>query len=342
MAGMNQGPPPGFTVPCNNDGTDSYTPDIQHYLQEFSERASRYTKNLDQWVDRDPTACFAGGDAIVYRGTLRPEGTCVAVKTFRFGHRSSPTVLKTMLREVHVWSKLMHPNVLPLLGIATKFDDTISIISRWITKGNAHDYVQDLRVDPRPVLLGIARGLDYLHNRTPNPVYHGDLKGSNILISDEGHALLTDFGLSYLVNSSFSMTVHDRCGGTLNWMAPELLDVEGNVVKTSAGDVWSFGMTVLELFTRHVPFHDTYYQKHVMVRILQDRLPGRPSDNSTGSRMTDGWWGLCRSCWNPEVSLRPSMSQIVEAIEQCIPDPRSISVCGVIGSQSPTRHSGLR
>ncbi|KAI6141609.1 kinase-like domain-containing protein [Pisolithus tinctorius] len=265
----------------------------------------------------ETTKYLTGGDAIVYRGRLLPGGTSVAVKTYRFGHKSDREVLKNFLRETHLWSKLIHPNVLPLLGITTKFDSTISIISKWMSNGNAHDYVQDLKVDPRPLLRGVARGLDYLHNCSPNPVYHGDLKGFNILISDGGHALLTDFGLSYLVNSSFSMTGQQQCGGSLNWMAPEFLATEGNVEMTPAGDVWSFGMTVLELFTRKKPFHETLYRIHVFSRILKGLLPHRPSDDCTLLRMTDQWWELCCLCWNTTPSLRPSMSQVVETIERC-------------------------
>ncbi|KAI6014349.1 kinase-like protein [Pisolithus marmoratus] len=318
MAGMNstyQGPPPGLTAPCNNDGKDSDDSNIQHVLQEFSERASHYAINLDQRIDRETKPRFIGGEAIIYRGRPKHEGTFVAVKTFRFGYRSDPPVLKTILREVHILSKLEHPNVLPLLGITTEFDSTISIVLKWMSRGNAHDYVQDPEVDPRPLLLGIARGLDYLHTRIPKPVYHGDLKGSNVLISDEGHALLTDFGLSYLVDSSFSMTTDDRCGGTLNWMAPEFLNGEGNIVMTPAGDVWSFGMTALELFTRKKPFHDISNRRLIIACILQGRLPRRPSDVLTRARMTDDWWSLCYSCWRTTAPSRPSMSEIVEMIE---------------------------
>ncbi|KAG6326687.1 hypothetical protein ID866_12305, partial [Astraeus odoratus] len=77
------------------------------------------------------------------------------------------------------------------------------MVSAWMDNGNAYEYVQNTLVDPRPLLSDIAEGLRYLHNHEP-PIYHGDLKGQNVLISDDGHALLADFGLSFLVRSSFS------------------------------------------------------------------------------------------------------------------------------------------
>jgi len=66
----------------------------------------------------------------------------------------------------------------------------------------------------------------------------------NILISDNGKALLTDFGFSVAINSSFSIDISDTGGikGTLRWMSPEILD--GGEVSHQA-DVWAFGMTAL-------------------------------------------------------------------------------------------------
>ena len=66
----------------------------------------------------------------------------------------------------------------------------------------------------------------------------------NVLISPEGRALLTDFGYSHLTSSSFSMSVDTPRGGTLNWLAPEVIVSEEYPV-TLPRDIWAFGMTVL-------------------------------------------------------------------------------------------------
>jgi len=107
-----------------------------------------------------------------------------------------------LLKEVHVWCKLAHANVLPLLGITTEFDLTVSIVSPWMENGNAHNYVQDKTVDPRPLvnahirrynyltyttmqIEGIAEGMHYLHNYKPYPIFHGDLKGVGLVTFQE-------------------------------------------------------------------------------------------------------------------------------------------------------------
>ncbi|KAL4070277.1 kinase-like domain-containing protein [Scleroderma citrinum] len=97
---------------------------------------------------------------------------------------------------------------------------------------------------------------------------------------------------------------------SINWTAPEILDGKGVASKM---DVWSFAMTVLELFTRDLPFSGLSGVRDIMLRIFRGP-PDRPSDESTCHRLTERWWDLCSACWNQEPSLRPTMSQIVHRI----------------------------
>ena len=78
----------------------------------------------------------------------------------------------------------------------------------------------------------------------------------NVLISPEGRALLTDFGYSHLTSSSFSMSVDTPHGGTLNWLAPEVIMSE-EYPATLPRDIWAFGMTVLVCFQGFVHAHLT-------------------------------------------------------------------------------------
>ncbi|KIM54861.1 hypothetical protein SCLCIDRAFT_30817 [Scleroderma citrinum Foug A] len=326
----NSGPPPddplGSAVHSQNHLevlSNDYSPfdtsqagdimDIQPMLRDLAERASRYCTDLGDKVDRDITKIVRGGSAFVYRGILRPEGVPVAVKTFHFGHKSD-----SLLHEVHVWSKLCHRNVLPLLGITTKFDQTISIVSAWMTLGNAYDYVQNMEVDPRPLLVGIATGLQYLHSHKPNPIYHGDLKGLNVLISNDGRPLLVDFGFSFIVNSS---DVEGGRGGTPHWMAPEQFESdECTALATAQADVWAFGMTALELFTRQRPFPEIDTLPRLIIRIILRGPPDRPSDETTCFRLTDEWWNICLSCWHSDPMTRPRISDILAKFPMDSPD----------------------
>ena len=78
------------------------------------------------------------------RGGSPGDAETIKVRTIR--------VLRLFLKEVHAWSKLAHENVLPLIGITTQFDLTVSIVSPWMEKGTARDHVRDKSVDPRPLV----------------------------------------------------------------------------------------------------------------------------------------------------------------------------------------------
>ncbi|KAI6148904.1 WD40-repeat-containing domain protein [Pisolithus tinctorius] len=111
------------------------------------------------------------------------------------------------------------------------------------------------------------------------------------------------------------MTTEDVRGGSLPWMAPELLNNECTSIAT---DVWAFGMVVLELFTRLQPFHDCRTPANLMYRLSWGPLPHRPPAHLTEFRMTDIWWGICTSCWRTDPSLRPTIEVIVEKVRRAV------------------------
>lgn len=149
----------------------------QEDVDKLLRLGSRYCVDFAWLVERDETLSLRGGFSNTYRGILHPEGRKVAVKTFlprAFGEEDrgqkvcsqciSTAFLECyssgqwVLREVYVLCQLRHKNILPLLGITTTFDKTISIVSPWMDR-NAHEYVQDTAIDPRP--LASAWSLSY-------------------------------------------------------------------------------------------------------------------------------------------------------------------------------------
>ncbi|KAI6114183.1 kinase-like domain-containing protein [Pisolithus sp. B1] len=199
---------------------------VQYVPEKLAQVALDCGVSLDNRIDRDSTfRPLHGGMAVVYRGTLDPQGTTVAIKCLRFYPHGDESNINRIVREIHTWRDLQHENIVPVFGIVTKFDFAVSI---------------DEAIDPRPLLLDMARGLQYLHKQN---ILHGDLRSKNVLISKDGRALLTDYGLSPLVDTSFSMTAAAPIRPTVRWLAPEQIDSYGKV--TSQADVWAFGMTAL-------------------------------------------------------------------------------------------------
>ncbi|KAL4062619.1 kinase-like domain-containing protein [Scleroderma yunnanense] len=283
-------------------------------LERLSMVASTYKINLDAEVYQEPIRSpSCGRRALVYRGRMHQTGKKVAIKALRCVPPIEEQSITRILREVYVWTQLHHENVVPVFGVATTVNFSISLISDWMDMGNAIDHVQRREVDPRPLLLDIANGLRYLHEQTP-AIIHGDLRGKNVMISQGGRALLIDYGVAQLVDSTFDNSV----GGSsydpswIRWMAPETME-HGRDLNIK-DDIWAFGMTALELFTRRPPFYDIQGINDVIARIATSP-PDHPGNQVTRDHLTDGWWNICHSCWSRILSQRPSMSDVLRMIE---------------------------
>ncbi|KAL4081727.1 hypothetical protein V8B97DRAFT_84717 [Scleroderma yunnanense] len=97
------------------------------------------------------------------------------------GNGGNVIIVEEILCKVLSWSKIQHKNLVPVLGITTKFDHTISVVSEGMKMKNAYDYVQNSEIDPRSLLLQIANGLEYLHSYHDRPLIHGDLRGVSLI-----------------------------------------------------------------------------------------------------------------------------------------------------------------
>ncbi|KAF8319234.1 kinase-like domain-containing protein, partial [Cantharellus anzutake] len=151
-------------------------------------------------------------------------------------------------REMKVWRFLEHPNVAPFYGymweeiIVGTF--TASIVTLYYKNGHVYNYLRNQRHADRMLLChGVANGIAYLHSR-PHPVVHGDLKAYNILVDDNGHAIICDFGLSQMLDNSASGFTSSVLGGTTRYLAPELTHGEA---RTAASDMYSFACVCMEV-----------------------------------------------------------------------------------------------
>ncbi|OCB90803.1 kinase-like protein [Sanghuangporus baumii] len=185
-----------------------------------------------------------GDCAILGRGRVR-----VAVKCIRLYLRDNPEVIKLIEREVRLWSKLNHPNILPLLGYTVEQHGLPALISEFMDSGTILKYVQAHPVsDIMHMVLGLVEGVSYLHKLK---IIHSDIKSDNVLVSQIGEPLICDFGISRLIAASHTMAGHGLQGqsstirGSARWMSPELLLPSGeHAVHSKESDIWAFGMTV--------------------------------------------------------------------------------------------------
>jgi serine/threonine protein kinase len=129
-----------------------------------------------------------------------------------------------------------------------------------------------------------------------------------VLIDDEGTPVLMDGGLPTVISRASHLTTAGVCG-PCRWMPPEVLDPPEELddgaygtVFTMASDVYSLGMTILEVFTRQVPFSHRRYDTVVVLDVIRGLQPPQPKPSPFSEQL----WSLIKSCWEYRPECRPS------------------------------------
>lgn len=143
--------------------------------------------------------------------------------------------------------RFQHPNLLRIDHLDV-YDNIPYLVMPYCSNGAVSKYAGN--VDEKSVwrfLYDVSSGLSYMHTQYP-PVIHQDIKLENILISDTGNFVITDFGISNKLRSSMSRnSTGNSNSGTVAYMAPERFSSHPRVAKAS--DIWSLGMSAYELVT---------------------------------------------------------------------------------------------
>ncbi|KAG8721244.1 hypothetical protein FRC09_008200 [Ceratobasidium sp. 395] len=184
----------------------------------------------------------SGGFGDIYRCKLK-NNIEVAIKTVRLyvdSSEQSQKHIKYAARELYTWSKCRHPNVQRLLGLVM-FRDQIGMVAAWESNGDMPRYLQqNPDTDRCRMSVKIVQGLWYLHD---SGVVHGDLKGANVLISEDGSPRLADFGNAALHDFSLRFTSSStKAGLSPRWAAPELFE---DAKCNAPADIYALGMTIL-------------------------------------------------------------------------------------------------
>ena len=206
-----------------------------------------------------------GGFAEVWLAEDSLTGVQVAVKVYAPGAGLDENGIKIFTQEFSVVFDMNHTNLLRPTHYDC-YERMPYLIMPYIKNGSAFKYITEGQKIPEEeawkMLHDVAAGLAYLHEKTP-PLIHQDIKPDNIMIDDEGHYLITDFGISARVRSTIrGAQAQEQSGGTLAYMGPERF---GSTPKPiMASDVWSLGAMMYELMTGTPPFgnHGGMLQKN--------------------------------------------------------------------------------
>ncbi|CAO2147918.1 unnamed protein product [Urochloa humidicola] len=229
----------------------------------------------------------------VYQGKLFDDRNVVAVKVFSLETRGAQ---KSFITECNTLRNVRHRNLVPIITACSSIDsngnDFKALIYKFMPRGDLHKLLYSSEdhecssslisitlAQRLSIVVDVADAMEYLHHDNSGTVVHCDLKPSNILLDDNLTALVGDFGLARFKVESTSSTLSDSNStswtavrGTIGYIAPECA---GGCQISTAADVYSFGVILLEIFIRRKPTDDIFKDGLSIAKFAEINFPDR-------------------------------------------------------------------
>nr|WPF47131.1 receptor kinase 1 [Fragaria x ananassa] len=299
---------------------------IEKFLDDYRAlKPSRYAYgDIRRITNQFEDKLGQGAYGTVYKGKLSSE-LLVAVKILDNSHEKG----EDFINEVGTMGLIHHVNVVRLVGFCA--DGFIrALIYEYLPNGSLQNYLSS--ADDKnsflgweklqDIALGIAKGIEYLHQGCDQRILHFDIKPSNILLDQEFTPKVSDFGLAKLCSKDQSAISMTTARGTMGYIAPEVFSRNfGNVSYKS--DVYSFGILLLEMIggkknfkvmedsTSHIYFPEWIYNLLEQGSDLRIHIEDEEDVILARKLAIIGLWCIQ---WHP--IDRPSMSNVVQMLER--------------------------
>uniref|UniRef100_A0A8D2PEP9 Serine/threonine-protein kinase TAO3 n=3 Tax=Telluraves TaxID=3073808 RepID=A0A8D2PEP9_ZOSLA len=253
----------------------------------------------DLFYKDDPEEIFVGLHEIghgsfgaVYFATNSHTNEVVAVKKMSYSGKQTNEKWQDIIKEVKFLQQLKHPNTIEYKGCYLKEH------TAWVSEGHLG------QVDTKPlqeveiaaITHGALQGLAYLHSHCR---IHRDIKAGNILLTEPGQVKLADFGSASIVSPANSFV------GTPYWMAPEVILAMDEGQYDGKVDVWSLGITCIELAERKPPLFNMNAMS-ALYHIAQNDSPRLQSNE-----WSDSFRGFVDYCLQKIPQERPSSTDLL-------------------------------
>jgi serine/threonine protein kinase len=273
-----------------------------------------------------------GGYGSVYKGVLLPGHVHVAIKMLEGSTNCNG---EDFISEVSTIGRIHHVNVVRLVGFCSD-EMRRALIYEYMPRGSLDKYIFSAEKifswdKLSEIAVGIARGINYLHQGCDMQILHFDIKPHNILLDSNFVPKVADFGLAKLYPRDNSFVPSNALRGTVGYIAPEMISRSFGVI-SSKSDVYSFGMLLLEMAggRRNAdPYaansSQSYYPSWVYDRLTEQEV----GEISLVDDMHELEKKLCIVglwCIQMRSDDRPTMSEVIEMLEG-----------GVAGLQMPSR-----
>ncbi|XP_021832938.1 rust resistance kinase Lr10-like [Prunus avium] len=298
---------------------------IERFLEDYKAlKPSRYSyADIKRITDQFKDKLGEGAYGSVYKGKLSSE-LFVAVKVLN----SSTGDGEDFINEVGTMGHIHHVNVVRMVGFCAD-GFRRALVYEFLPNGSLQDFISSANNNNsflgwdklQDIALGVAQGIEYLHQGCDQRILHFDIKPQNVLLDYNFTAKLSDFGLAKLCSKDQSLVSMTTARGTMGYIAPEVFSRNFGKVSYKS-DVYSFGMLLLEMIRgkKHIGAtpentNEAYYPEAVYNLLEEAEDPrvhiGEEGDGKIPTKLAIvGLWCIQ---WNPVD--RPSMKTVVEMLE---------------------------